>query len=175
MFTSATSFLVGMCTKKRHQLIRVHHAVSLAAAEGGASGAAGARVGGQEDTLAAAAATVTAVTGPDGLIQPYVEGGLPAEVAARYKTQGPQGTATVIFRGPDSLGAETEGEAEADVDGVATEAVAGPLEPAYPPIQPVTIVHGPLPEGGYRQTETYTELVLPPAYMDAHPSHKHLH
>ncbi|KAE8736677.1 hypothetical protein FOCC_FOCC017868, partial [Frankliniella occidentalis] len=98
MFTSATSFLVGMCTKKRHQLIRVHHAANLAAAEGGAARAA---AGGcsPEDTLPATAATVTAVTGPDGLIQPFVEGGLPAEVAARYKTQGPQGTATVIFRG----------------------------------------------------------------------------
>lgn len=104
LFTSATSFLVGMCFRKRHQLIRVHHqaeAGMAGAREGGREGASGTTTSSAaadlEDTLSVSA-PVTAVTGPDGLIQPYVVGGLPAEVEARYKTQGPQGTATAIFR-----------------------------------------------------------------------------
>ena len=68
---------------------------------------------------------------------------------------------------------EVEGEG---VEGP-VEDVAGPLEPAYPPMQPVAIVRGrgslSLAPGHYRQTDTYTELVLPPGYVDPQPSHKH--
>ncbi|XP_034255810.1 uncharacterized protein LOC117653908 [Thrips palmi] len=189
LVTSATSFLVGMCFRKRHQLIRVHHhhhhqpegGVAGAASERGStstpsSSDATAGVEALEDALSVSA-PVTAVTGPDGLIQPYVVGGLPAEVEARYKTQGPQGTETAIFRRHsrnDSLGPSTgsaDGEDD-DVDDADLGDVAGPLEPAYPPMQPVTIVRGTLPEGGFRRTDTYTELVLPPGYVDPRPSHK---
>lgn len=94
MFTSAASFVVGMCTRKRHQLIRVHHQAS-SRPEAGPGPGPGAVLGG---SLVAVAAPVTAITGPDGLIQPYVAGGLPEEVIARCKMQVPQGTATAIFR-----------------------------------------------------------------------------
>lgn len=67
----------------------------------------------------------------------------------------------------DSLDDEAEVGADAQ-----DEPVAGPLEPAYPPMQPVTIVRGTPPEGGFRQTDTYTELALPPGYVDPQPGHK---
>lgn len=77
----------------------------------------------------------------------------------------------------DSLGASA-GSADADdcenVDDDDMEDVAGPLEPAYPPMQPVTIVRGTLPEGGFRRTDAYTELALPPGcFVDPRPSRKH--
>ncbi|KAJ1525468.1 hypothetical protein ONE63_010278 [Megalurothrips usitatus] len=189
LVTSAGSFAVGMCARKRHQLIRVHHQPGAGAGLGpglGAAEAEGGHCGGMTVNLARATATapVTAVTGPDGLIQPYVAGtgdgalGLPAEVAARYKTQGTP-TATAIFRGrADSAeggsgSLDQDGDVDEGDEGDDGEDVAGPLEPAYPPMQPVTIVRGPLPEGGYRHTETFTELVLPPGYVDPQPSHKH--
>lgn len=46
------------------------------------------------------------------------------------------------------------------------EDIAGPLSPPYPPIQQVTIVRGSAPPLGFRQTNHYTELVLPPGYVD---------
>lgn len=46
------------------------------------------------------------------------------------------------------------------------EDVAGPLSPPYPPVQQVTIVRGSAPPLGFRQTSSYTELVLPPGYVD---------
>jgi len=46
------------------------------------------------------------------------------------------------------------------------EDFAGPLDPPYPAIQPVTIVKGNVPPQGFRQTTSYTELVLPPGYID---------
>ncbi|XP_018897281.1 uncharacterized protein [Bemisia tabaci] len=47
-----------------------------------------------------------------------------------------------------------------------------PLSPAYPPIQPVTIVRGNVPPMGFRQTSNYTELVLPPGFVDTGPAFK---
>lgn len=46
------------------------------------------------------------------------------------------------------------------------EDFAGPLDPPYPAVQPVTIVRGSVPPQGFRQTTSYTELVLPPGYVD---------
>jgi len=46
------------------------------------------------------------------------------------------------------------------------EDFAGPLDPPYPAVQPVTIVRGSIPPQGFRQTTSYTELVLPPGYVD---------
>ena len=46
------------------------------------------------------------------------------------------------------------------------EDFAGPLDPPYPAVQPVTIVRGNVPPQGFRQTTSYTELVLPPGYVD---------
>lgn len=110
LLTSIVSFVVGVCSRKRHQLIRVHHrAGSVAAAAESAAGAAaeggaGASREAGPDSASSAhlAPPVTAVTGPDGLIQPHVAGGLPygvpAELAARYKAQGSQAAAaTAIF------------------------------------------------------------------------------
>lgn len=108
LLTSVVSFVVGVCSRKRHQLIRVHHragSVAGAAAEAAAGaaveGGAGREAGASSASSAHLAPPVTAVTGPDGLIQPHVAGGLPygvpAEVAARYKAQGSQAAATAIF------------------------------------------------------------------------------
>ena len=99
MFTSATSFLVGLCSRKRHQLIRVHHRAGSVEAGSGSDAAPGTVLG---CSLASAAAPVTAITGPDGLIQPYVAGrgmpGWPGDAAACCKVHVAQGTATAIFR-----------------------------------------------------------------------------
>ncbi|KAG8291822.1 uncharacterized protein LOC124366457 [Homalodisca vitripennis] len=46
------------------------------------------------------------------------------------------------------------------------EDFTGPLSPPYPPVQQVTIVRGSAPPLGFRQTNHYTELVLPPGFVD---------
>ena len=48
--------------------------------------------------------------------------------------------------------------------------LASPLSPPYTPIKPVTIIRGSAPPMGYRQTSTYTELVLPPGYIQTRNS-----
>ncbi|XP_065200747.1 uncharacterized protein LOC135831858 [Planococcus citri] len=48
--------------------------------------------------------------------------------------------------------------------------LADPLSPPYTPIKPVTIIRGSAPPLGYRQTSTYTELVLPPGYIQTRNS-----
>lgn len=48
--------------------------------------------------------------------------------------------------------------------------LASPLSPPYTPIRPVTIIRGSAPPLGYRQTSTYTELVLPPGYIQTRTS-----
>lgn len=50
------------------------------------------------------------------------------------------------------------------------EDFTGPLSPPYPPVQQVTIVRGSAPPLGFRQTNHYTELVLPPGFVDPHYS-----
>ncbi|XP_063232480.1 uncharacterized protein LOC134536617 [Bacillus rossius redtenbacheri] len=87
------------------------------------------------------APAISAVSGPGGIIQPHF--------AQKGALQEPV-RATAFIGTSDLL----------------VEDFAGPLEPPYPAMQPVTIVRGSAPPEGFRQTTTYTELVLPPGYVD---------
>ncbi|XP_068086665.1 uncharacterized protein [Anabrus simplex] len=93
------------------------------------------------------APSITTISGPGGIIQPQVN----------YKGQlGMQ--ATAFIGSPEMY----------------LEDYASPLDAPYPPVQPVTIVRGTVPPQGYRQTNQYTELVLPPGYVDTESRVKHL-
>ncbi|KAL1463126.1 hypothetical protein WDU94_014910 [Cyamophila willieti] len=86
---------------------------------------------------------VGSMSGPGGIIQPHVLYNDP-------KTRGI----------PHGRGQFTPNEC------LKVEDLAGPLAPPYPPIEPISVVRGTAPPLGYRQTQNYTELVLPPGFTD---------
>ncbi|XP_075237284.1 uncharacterized protein LOC142333723 isoform X2 [Lycorma delicatula] len=90
----------------------------------------------------AGSAPTVAVCGPEGIIQPHL----------LYNKKHNQNHHTAFI--------------SHDMEELKVEDVAGPLSPPYPPVQQVTIVRGSAPPLGFRQTSTYTELVLPPGYVD---------
>ncbi|XP_054285455.1 uncharacterized protein LOC129002001 [Macrosteles quadrilineatus] len=79
-------------------------------------------------------------TDPEGIIQPHLS----------YNKKNSH-RATAIIANPGDL---------------MVEDLTGPLSPPYPPVQQVTIVRGSAPPLGFRQTNHYTELVLPPGFVD---------
>ncbi|RZF32412.1 hypothetical protein LSTR_LSTR001876 [Laodelphax striatellus] len=95
----------------------------------------------------AGSAPAAAVCGPEGIIQPHL----------LYNKKPRQHHTAFISNNPEDLKVED---------------VTGPLSPPYPPVQQVTIVRGSAPPLGFRQTSTYTELVLPPGYVDTDPHSK---
>ncbi|XP_069685873.1 uncharacterized protein [Periplaneta americana] len=85
---------------------------------------------------------ISTVSGPGGIIQPMIQ--------YKKKPHRKSMQATAFITNSD----------------LRVEDFAGPLDPPYPAIQPVTIVRGNVPPQGFRQTTSYTELVLPPGYVD---------
>ncbi|XP_046994985.1 uncharacterized protein LOC124606920 isoform X1 [Schistocerca americana] len=90
---------------------------------------------------------ISTVSGPGGIIQPKID----------YSSKGSHLRATAFITSTDLY----------------LEDFAGPLDPPYPAIQPITVVRGSVPPQGFRHTQHYTELVLPPGYVDTDYHFKH--
>ncbi|KAK6619809.1 hypothetical protein RUM44_006208 [Polyplax serrata] len=87
---------------------------------------------------------ISTVSGPGGIIQP--------DVRKLTNNTIPSDTTIVPIDGSSAHDSRIR-------------AYAKPLIPPYPPIEPVTIVKGLAPTEGYRQTDSYTDIVVPPGFI----------